>query len=67
MTKHVRIENADTANYKVKVSIYDQVTAGVCDPLTDKLVSEILGHPTAMTSEGSTYLTSTRYMVVSEA
>ena len=68
MTKAVRIENADLSSFKVKVLTYDQKVSGVCDPLNDTLVStQDLDHPTMMTSAGSTYLTSTRYMVVKEA
>lgn len=63
MTKRVRIENADTADYKVIVQIWDKGIA----PAPDVLVKEIeLGHPTAMTGD-DVYLTSTRYIVVKEA
>lgn len=63
MTKHIRIENADMSEYKVRVQVFEKIhPAG--DP--DTLVSEeILGFPTAMTTTG-VYLTSTRYVVVSE-
>lgn len=60
MTKHVRIENADTAHYKVVVEIYDRVING-----PDTLVKTVnLDHPTAMLTD---YLTSSRYMIVKEA
>lgn len=63
MTKAVRIENADTSTYKVRVRTFDKAANG--EP--DKLVSEqILGHPTAMT-DSSTYIHSGRYIVVDEA
>lgn len=64
MTKMVRIENADTSNYKVVVEIWDKALA----PATsDTLVKTInLGHPTAMTGSDC-YLTSSRYIIVKEA
>jgi len=68
MTKKVRIENADTANYKVVVQIWDkgvQNENGV--PTPDTLVKEIeLAYPTSMTGDDM-YLTNTRYIVVKEA
>lgn len=60
MTKLVRIENADTSNYKVIVEIWDKG-----EP--DKLAKVInLDYPTSMTSS-DVYLTSTRYIVIKEA
>ena len=69
MTKRVRIENADTADYKVVVQIWDkyQGPPPPADQGPDSLVKEIeLAYPTAMTDE-SVYLTDTRYIVVKEA
>lgn len=69
MTKKVRIENADTSNYKVVVQIWDKGESGPAEGENspDKLVKEIkLDHPTAMTGD-DVYLTSTRYIVVKEA
>ena len=68
MTKRVRIENADTADYKVVVQIWDKGGVGENGtPLPDTLAKEIrLDYPTAMTGD-DVYLTSTRYMVVKEA
>lgn len=63
MTKLVRIENADTAPYKVAVEIWDKGFDGKPDTLV-RTVN--LDHPTAMTDTG-VYLTSTRYLVVKEA
>ena len=66
MTKKVRIENADTSDYKVVVQVWDkgQQTGHSAGP--DVLVKEIrLDFPTAMTDD--VYLTSTRYVVVKEA
>jgi hypothetical protein len=64
MTKKVRIENADTASYKVIVQIWDK---GYPEGTPDTLVKEIsLDYPTAMTGE-DVYLTSSRYIVVKEA
>lgn len=64
MTKKVRIENADTSDYKVIVQVWDKNhIAG--EP--DVLVKEIpLNYPTAMTGE-DVYLTISRYLVVKEA
>ncbi len=72
MTKKVRIENADTSNYKVVVEIWDKGTQlpdgfGGFNQAPDKLVKTInLDFPTAMTGD-DVYLTSTRYIVVKEA
>lgn len=63
MTKHVRIENADTSSYKVIVEVWDKSSDGSPDVLV-KTVN--LDHPTAMTGP-DVYLTSTRYIVVKEA
>jgi len=64
MTKRVRVENADTADYKVVVQIWDK---GYPEGTPDKLFREIkLDHPTAMTGP-DVYLTSTRYLIVKEA
>jgi hypothetical protein len=62
MTKHVRIENADTSEYKVEVQVWDKGIDGAPDKLA---FTENLDYPTAMTSQ-SVYLTSTRYIVVKE-
>lgn len=63
MTKHVRIENADTANYGVAVEVWEKGTAFTSG---DTLVfTEKLNFPTAMTTV-AVYLTSTRYLVVKE-
>jgi len=63
MTKKVRIENADTSDYKVLVQVWDK---GFPEGAPDTLVREIvLGCPAAMTDD--IYLTSTRYFVVKEA
>lgn len=64
MTKHIRVENADTSEYKVIVEVWDK---GVPEGEPDKLAfTENLNNPTAMTSV-NVYLTSTRYVVVKEA
>lgn len=63
MTKHVRIENADTSNYKVMVQLWDKGFPAGAD---DVLVKEFpLDHPTAMTPS-DLYLTSTRYIIIKE-
>lgn len=58
MTKHVRIENADTSNYKVKVEVWEASTTG---PLLVETIE--LPYPTSLTS---LYITSTRYLVIKE-
>lgn len=63
MTKAVRIENADTANFKVVVEVWDKGQDGQPDTLA-KTIN--LDYPTAMTGS-DVYLTSTRYIVVKEA
>lgn len=68
MTKKVRIENADTANYKVIVEVWDKgrtLEDGSVEPDTKAFERE-LPFPTAMTGD-DIYLTSTRYLVVREA
>ena len=72
MTKKVRIENADMADYKVLVQVWDKGSQmpdglGGFNQAPDVLVSErTLDYPTAMTGD-DVYLTSTRYIVVKEA
>lgn len=63
MTKQVRIENADTADYKVLVQVWDKgYPAGQPDTLFQEI---LLAHPTAMTG-AECYITDTRYLVVKE-
>lgn len=62
MTKQVRIENADNSNFKVLVQTWDKGQDGEPDTLVEE---QRLDHPTSMT-HSSTYLTSTRYIVVKE-
>jgi len=62
MTKHIRVENADTSDWKVTVEVWDKGQNGEPDTLA---FTEDLDYPTAMTS-GHVYLTSTRYLVVKE-
>jgi len=71
MTKRVRIENADTANYKVIVQIWDkgqQMPDGMggFNQAPDKLAQEITLHNPCDMTDSSVYLTSTRYLVVKE-
>lgn len=61
MTKTVRIENADTSDYKVVVEVWDKTSEG--DILVDTLR---LDYPTAMTDHNC-YITDSRYLVVREA
>ncbi len=62
MTKRVRIENADTSNYKVIVQIWDKGQDGQPDVMAQEIV---LANPTDMT-DYNVYITSTRYLVVKE-
>ena len=63
MTKKVRIENADTSNFRVVVQIWDK---GFPEGAPDTMAKEIpLDYPTNMTGDDC-YLTSTRYMVIKE-
>lgn len=66
MTKKVRVENADTSDYKVIVQVWDKGQNGAPDVMAEEI---LLGHPTAMTGDNNqgVYLTSTRYLVVKEA
>lgn len=60
MTKQVRIENADTNDYKVLVEVWDKGLNG--EP--DKLANVInLDYPTALRD---VFITETRYAVVRE-
>ncbi len=69
MTKTVRIENADTSPYKVKITIQEKLFEKDKDDKwadtgtwKDVKVSEI-NHPTALFSD---YLTTTRRFIVEE-
>lgn len=63
MTKRVRVENADTSNFKVVVQIWNRPYQG---DGPDTLEKEIpLDYPTAMTGD-ECYLTTHRYLVVKE-
>lgn len=64
MTKRVRIENADTSNFKVVVQVWDK---GYPEGEPDKLAQEImLNNPCDITGP-EVFLTSTRYLVIKEA
>lgn len=63
MTKAVRIENADTATYKVLVQSWEK---GYPEGEPDVLVSEQILHNPCDITHGL-YLTNTRYIVVKEA
>lgn len=60
MTKTIRIENADTAAYKVVVEVWDK---GVGDAPDVKVDEVPLDHPTALAER---YITSTRYLIIRE-
>lgn len=63
MTKKVRIENADTSDYKVVVQVWDKGMNGAPDVMA---FERELPYPTAMTGD-DIFLTSTRYIIVKEA
>ena len=64
MTKRVRIENADTAQYKVVVQVWDK---GYPEGQPDKLSHEVtLNNPCDITGS-DIYITNTRYLVIKEA
>lgn len=63
MTKRVRVENADTSDYKVVVEVWDKGANGQPDVLV-KTIN--LDYPTAMTGD-DVYLTNMRYLKVREA
>ncbi len=63
MTKRVRIENADTAGYKVLVQTWDKGSGGEPDVLVGE---QVLNNPCDITGQ-ETYITSTRYLVIKEA
>lgn len=61
MTKYVRIENADTTDFKIVVEVWDK---GYPEGEPDKLNKTVeLYYPTALFTD---YLTSTRYFIVKE-
>ena len=68
MTKRVRVENADNANYKVIVQIWEKAPqTAPAEQAPDSLVKEILlANPTDITGDDC-YLTNSRYLVVKEA
>lgn len=66
MTKTVRIENADTSDWKVKVMIQDLQQVGPCVGEQEWVTvdTRYLNFPTAMTND--VYLTSTRRIIIEE-
>jgi hypothetical protein len=64
MTKKIRVENADNANYKVVVETWEK---GYPTGSPDTLVKTTnLDYPTCMTGDDC-YITSSRYLVIKEA
>lgn len=61
MTKLVRIENADTSNYRVQVQVFDKGRDGEPDTL---VLEETLLYPAAMTAQ---HIHNSRYIVIKEA
>lgn len=67
MSKKVRIENADTSNFKVIVQIWDKGQKNSVGNDPDTMAHEIfLNNPCDITGP-EVYVTSTRYLVVKEA
>jgi len=66
MTKHIRIENADTSSYKVLVQVWDK---GYPEGAPDVLQQELTLHNPCdlIGANRDLYITSTRYIVVKEA
>lgn len=66
MTKTVRIENADTSNFKVVVEVWDaEINMPNGDFIPARLVeTRKLDYPTAMTDP---YITSTRFLIIKES
>lgn len=63
MTKKVRVENADTSDWKVVVDIYDR-KGPTCDPSSDNLVeTRKIHYPTQL---AELYIHSSRYLLVRE-
>jgi hypothetical protein len=62
MTKHVRIENADTSHYKVVVQVWEK---GLADEPDILVTSYPLNNPCDITPN-EIYITSTRYLIVKE-
>ena len=61
MTKQIRIENADTSDWKVVIEVWDKGAPGAPDNLVETLRAD---YPTALVQ---TYITNSRYLVVQEA
>lgn len=61
MTKHIRIENADTSNHKVVVEVWDRGVNGEPD---SKAAEYSLPLPTAMITQT---IWKERYLVIREA
>ena len=62
MTKRVRIENADTSDFKVVVQIWNKSSDGSPDTLAREIA---LDYPTALTPD-DVYLHSGNYIIVKE-
>jgi hypothetical protein len=66
MTKYIRIENADTSSYKIKVTTQQKRYDFELEKLTDEWVDtkvDILSNPTQMLNP---YLTSTQRFIIEE-
>lgn len=60
MTKHVRVENADTSDHEVVVEVWEKGAAGEPDKMVDTV---FLKYPTEMATRA---IWGTRYLVVRE-
>lgn len=66
MTKNIRIENADTSNWPVRVTVQDRVYDAEAGKMTDMwrdTETRQIDHPTAMTQVA---LTSSRRLIIEE-
>lgn len=66
MTKTVRIENADTSDYKIKITVQDLKQVGPAAGEQEWVDTDTinLDYPTAQTN--GLYLTSTRRLIIEE-
>jgi len=61
MTKSIRVENADTSDWKVTVQVWQVGSDGTPDTMVKELP---LNYPTSMVTE---YIHSSQYLVIKES
>lgn len=66
MTKQIRIENADTSTWKIKVTTQEKKWDATLNKLSDEWVDTEVNNLDYPTSMLTTYLTSTRRFIVEE-